>query len=248
MDKLKMNRNMYKHLPKTLELSHYNTCSVVENSGILLGSGCGNATDHAQFVFRCNLAPITPYIKDAGRKTSLTTLNKSILDKRYGGLHRYNLTRFGRALKDYSGYIWIPLHSNLDRIPVTLTAAYLLRIGGLQVLLMNPDHYLGMQNYWTSHGITGFLTTGFYMTMVAIEMCDTVDLYGFWPFNTTGTGNEVNYHYYDDFVGTKAHNFSAEFSVLNKLHHDEIIRINIRKCQNSAVNSNNVSTEKSTKV
>ncbi|XP_006825314.1 alpha-N-acetylneuraminate alpha-2,8-sialyltransferase ST8SIA3-like [Saccoglossus kowalevskii] len=58
---------------------HYNTCTIVGNGGIILGSGCGHDIDSTEYVFRCNVSPLKAYSTDTGSKSNLVTVNKSLL-------------------------------------------------------------------------------------------------------------------------------------------------------------------------
>nr|XP_006825308.1 PREDICTED: alpha-2,8-sialyltransferase 8F-like [Saccoglossus kowalevskii] len=97
---------------------------------------------------------------------------------------------------------------------------------------MHPEHFAKTGKFWNSRGMEQRMTTGFYLTSLAIELCDQVLLYGFWPFTATADGKPVNYHYFDqmDLSTSTAHNFSTEFEVLLQLHEEGIIHLNIDKC------------------
>ncbi|XP_078686084.1 uncharacterized protein LOC144918865 [Branchiostoma floridae x Branchiostoma belcheri] len=56
-------------------IGHYNTCAVVGNSGVLLGSHCGNEIDSKDYVIRMGIPVVRGYENDVGRRTSMTILN-----------------------------------------------------------------------------------------------------------------------------------------------------------------------------
>ena len=72
---------------------------------------------------------------------------------------------------------------------------------------------------------------GFYLVSVAMAACDSVELYGFWPFDEGLQHKHVAYHYYDNMNRSKGvHNFDWEFDVLYKLHMAGALRMHIGPC------------------
>ena len=71
------------------------------------------------------------------------------------------------------------------------------------------------------------------MVSIGIQLCEEIDLYGFWPFPIDHKGNAVLYHYTDDFKWSNdrgRHSYSIEFSHLTKMHKEGITRLHIGKC------------------
>ncbi|CAJ0958670.1 unnamed protein product [Ranitomeya imitator] len=65
---------IFKIFPKDMPYyrSQFKKCAVVGNGGILKNSKCGKEIDNADFVFRCNLPPISDkYVADVGIKTDV---------------------------------------------------------------------------------------------------------------------------------------------------------------------------------
>ncbi|XP_051780325.1 alpha-2,8-sialyltransferase 8F-like isoform X3 [Erpetoichthys calabaricus] len=78
--------SLFQMLPKTFPWSSYlGHCALVGNGGILKGSRCGKQIDKADFVFRMNMPPMTN-TTDVGSKTSMLTLNPSIMKKQANNL------------------------------------------------------------------------------------------------------------------------------------------------------------------
>ncbi|KAI8495064.1 hypothetical protein Bbelb_270500 [Branchiostoma belcheri] len=61
----------------------YKTCSVVGNSGVLRESNCADHIDSADYVFRCNMPPLTDkrHLSHVGTKSNFTTAPMSMLRK-----------------------------------------------------------------------------------------------------------------------------------------------------------------------
>ncbi|XP_019634338.1 PREDICTED: alpha-2,8-sialyltransferase 8F-like [Branchiostoma belcheri] len=78
-------KNIFRFLKESpFKNKRFKTCSVVGNGGILKGSGCGEEIDAAEFVFRCNTAPMDDiYWKDIGNRTHLVTMNPGMVYYRY---------------------------------------------------------------------------------------------------------------------------------------------------------------------
>ncbi len=77
-----------------------------------------------------------------------------------------------------------------------------------------------------------FLFTGFYLATAALELCDEVHLYGFWPFPYTFYSNDlIRYHYFDKVKAKSGtHSMALEFWELWKMHQEGILRLHITPC------------------
>nr|KAF6423936.1 ST8 alpha-N-acetyl-neuraminide alpha-2,8-sialyltransferase 5 [Rousettus aegyptiacus] len=80
-----INQEIFRMFPKDMPYyrSQFKKCAVVGNGGILKNSRCGSEINSADFVFRCNLPPISEkYTMDVGVKTDVVTVNPSIITER----------------------------------------------------------------------------------------------------------------------------------------------------------------------
>nr|XP_034366637.1 alpha-2,8-sialyltransferase 8F isoform X3 [Arvicanthis niloticus] len=155
----------------------YNQCAVVGNGGILNKSLCGAEIDKSDFVFRCNLPPITGSAsKDVGSKTNLVTVNPSIITLKY-----------------------------------------------LRHLAL----------FWRTKGVTAFrLSTGLMIASIAVELCENVKLYGFWPFSKTVEETPLSHHYYDNKLPKHGfHQMPKEYSQMLQLHMRGILKLQFSKCE-----------------
>ncbi|PIK41507.1 ST8 alpha-N-acetyl-neuraminide alpha-2,8-sialyltransferase 6 [Apostichopus japonicus] len=152
---------VYRRLPHNYTVKEYRRCSVVGNSGAILQSRCGQDIDKADFVYRCNAAPIRPFVKDAGEKTNITSFNPSILGKRYHRLtHNDSLTLFLRDMKEYYGIVWASCFSFQAYTTECIQVLCNYTNTENQFVLAHPDHFLRVERFWRSQGFKKRLTSG----------------------------------------------------------------------------------------
>lgn len=235
--------NVSKHLfstfPKESPLTYKSleTCSVVGNGGIMLDKNCGQQIDSAQFVIRCNLPPLTEkYEQHVGKKTDIVTANPSILQLRYHSLRRFR-TPFMDHLNNYKDSILaLPAFAFRGNTPLSLQAVYSLKDFGSPMcpVYFNPRYFRSLHAFWKSRGLKERrLSTGFAMVSLALDLCNSVTLYGFWPFSVDPYDlHYLTNHYYDDRKVKKAyHHMPGEFNQLLKLHRAGVLRIELGPCQ-----------------
>ncbi|XP_071800166.1 alpha-N-acetylneuraminate alpha-2,8-sialyltransferase ST8SIA3-like isoform X1 [Asterias amurensis] len=222
----------------------YKRCSVVGNGGILSYSSCGKEIDQSDYVIRSNLPPLRPHAADAGWKTNLTTMNPSVADHRFNNLKtKADANEFVKVIGDYYGVLWMPCVGSPARIKLCFKAKHTLDRYGVRnpkTSIANPFHYLAIIDFWKSRNMTIFPTTGFYMTHLALTMCEETHLYGFWPFPYrvpdrvtdpwTNTMRNVKYHYFDKIGSNKAHSMNDEFAVLLQMHVMGLLKLHVRDC------------------
>ncbi|XP_071952567.1 alpha-N-acetylneuraminide alpha-2,8-sialyltransferase-like isoform X2 [Antedon mediterranea] len=230
----KLHSQLIKKLPFK---KRYSSCSVVGNSGIILNSSCGKAIDQAEFVFRFNAPPIKPFTNDAGRKTNLTTVNGSLIRKRFRQISDENgTTENGYKFMDYlmqydRAYFLFPGFHEGGSTKLCFGAANLLSKNATladRSLFMRPDNYLAVARFWN---ITSVLSSGFFVVNAALSMCDNVNLYGFWPFYNDYHNRSLPYHYFEIMKMTKkTHHFGEEFQILSDLHRKGVLKMNFDTC------------------
>ncbi|CAH1264035.1 ST8SIA1 [Branchiostoma lanceolatum] len=229
----------------------FNTCSIVGNGGILKGNGCGKEIDASEFVFRCNLAPMdSAYRKDIGEKTSLVTMNPSMLAYRYHafakGSRWFEKSKKDRKafIEDLSVYgdsfIWIGAFFTRTYELVFKTQDVLLEGKAKQkVVIAHPDFVRSVHSFWKENGLkAGRASTGIILVSAASQMCEEVHLYGFWPFHSDRKSRRLTEHYYDNALSTKYHSIPDEFKQLQHLHNTGVLRLTTTACQ-SEINADN---------
>ncbi|XP_043910995.1 alpha-2,8-sialyltransferase 8F-like isoform X2 [Protopterus annectens] len=235
--KVKITKHIFQMLPKTspFKSKNYKLCAVVGNSGFLFNSSCGADIDKADFVFRCNLPGISAkYKADVGNKTDLVTANPSIFKSKYANLDESRkpfadaVTVFGEALLLMTPFTYQSNEISAYRAYFTLKDFQ----SKLTPVFLNSSYLKNLVRFWENRRIREHrLSTGLLLQSMAIELCDEVHLYGFWPFKTDATGRNVSYHYYDEVeVDHSVHVQLYEFLSHLKLHTQGVIRIQLGTC------------------
>uniref|UniRef100_A0A3B4ZHS4 ST8 alpha-N-acetyl-neuraminide alpha-2,8-sialyltransferase 6 n=1 Tax=Stegastes partitus TaxID=144197 RepID=A0A3B4ZHS4_9TELE len=215
-----------RNLESPLSNKTWDTCAVVGSGGILTNSSCGNAIDSAQFVIRCNLPPVdNGYEKDVGIKTDLVTANPSIFVNSYGALmgQRRPLVE---SLRSYgNSLLLLPSFSYTLNTPVSMRVFDTIKDfdSPIRPVFLNPEYFRSLHLFWSSQGIKGQgvqLSTGISMVSLALELCNNVHLYGFWPFSIHPYSlHNLTSHYYDDKRPKRiVHAMPTEFELLLQLH------------------------------
>uniref|UniRef100_A0A8C5MFR2 Uncharacterized protein n=1 Tax=Leptobrachium leishanense TaxID=445787 RepID=A0A8C5MFR2_9ANUR len=209
------------------------SCAVVGNGGILRNSCCGAEIDQADYVFRFNLPPMN-YSDDTGRKTNLVTANPSIVSKRYSRLHERRRP-FMDLVKNYEpAPILMAAFSFPSTTDVIFKVIYTLEEFGSQqkVVYHHPNYLTNLAVYWTEKGlVVRRLSSGFMIVSTALEICDEVTLYGFWPFDQDTNGKPILHHYYDNMSPKRgAHSMPDEFFFYSQMHSKGILKLQVGKC------------------
>uniref|UniRef100_A0A674JNQ8 ST8 alpha-N-acetyl-neuraminide alpha-2,8-sialyltransferase 6 n=1 Tax=Terrapene triunguis TaxID=2587831 RepID=A0A674JNQ8_9SAUR len=212
----------------------YDSCAVVGNGGILHNSGCGPEIDRAQFVIRFNLPPMG-FSEHVGTKSSVITVNPSILVLRYRGLSRWRRP-FVEAMGTYGApLLLIPAFSFIGFTAVSSQALYTLEdFGSLaRAVFMNPEYLAGLDGHWHRRGLRAKrLSSGFMLVNAALELCQHLTLYGFWPFPTDPEGRPLSHHYYDNQPSKPGvHAMPDEFTRYLGMHLQGALRLHLGRCQ-----------------
>ncbi|XP_062993159.1 alpha-N-acetylneuraminide alpha-2,8-sialyltransferase-like [Elgaria multicarinata webbii] len=214
--------------------AHYRHCAVVGSGGILRNSRCGQEIDQADLVVRFNLPPMN-FSEDVGTKTTLMTINPSIIMLRYKNLE-FQRKPFVDALRSYRGALFImPAFSFVDRVDGAYRALYTMKDFGLlqRFFILNPHYLNALTHYWKEKGLQpSRLSSGFVYVNIAFEFCQHVTLYGFWPFLYDLDSQPILHHYYDHVMPMhKRHFMCCEFSRYLGMHAQGALRLQLGKCQ-----------------
>lgn len=229
----KINEELHDMLPEDFPWSKQpiSHCAVVGSGGILKNSSCGREIDTADYVIRFNMAPIND--SDVGLKTDLLTINPSQLT-RYKNLKSNPGPLVERVSVYGNSSIIVPAfaYSYHTRVCVD-TLKVLQSIRPQQHMVFFSTSYLkNLAGFWKRQGLKAVrLSTGFMLINVALEVCDHVHVYGFWPFDTNLEQQEIPHHYFDN-VGPKhgVHAMPIEFLNLLKLHSQGALTLHLQPC------------------
>ncbi|XP_054024720.1 alpha-N-acetylneuraminide alpha-2,8-sialyltransferase-like [Dryobates pubescens] len=232
---LKVSNGLMEILPEKSPflLPLYESCAVVGNGGILRNSSCGSKIDAHQFVIRFNL-PSVNFPEDVGRKSSIVTVNPSILHKRFRGLNGRRLP-FVKAAASY-GETWflIPAFSYPGGTEASYRAVYALLDSASQshAFFFHPHYLSALSKYWHDHGFhTRRLSSGFMLVNAALELCQHITLYGFWPFSLHPDGHSLPHHYYDNVLpDRRLHIMPKEFTYYVDMHFHGVLQLHVGRC------------------
>ncbi|XP_048859102.1 alpha-2,8-sialyltransferase 8F-like [Brienomyrus brachyistius] len=213
----------------------FKTCSVVGNGGVLVNSSCGEEIDSAQFVIRCNLPPLDKgYKRDVGNKTNLVTSNPSILMDKFGSLMELRRPFVERLGTFGDSLVLFPTFSYGQNTAVSLRALYTVQDfrSPARPVFLNPEYLRNLARFWRTKGLKRRLSTGIMMVSLALELCDEVNLYGFWPYPQHPRDcRSLTNHYYDDVKSRRnVHAMPEEFNQLLQLYKLGVVKLHLEEC------------------
>ncbi|XP_040597499.1 alpha-2,8-sialyltransferase 8E isoform X1 [Mesocricetus auratus] len=215
--------------------SQFKKCAVVGNGGILKDSGCGKEINSADFVFRCNLPPISgEYATDVGEKTDVVTVNPSIIIDRFHKLEKWRRPFF-KVLQIYkNASVLLPAFYTVRNTLVSFRVKYLLDDFGSQqqVYFFHPLYLSSVSRYWLSLGVRAKrISTGLILVTAALELCEEVHLFGFWAFPMNPSGFHITHHYYDNVKPKPGfHAMPSEIFAFLHLHSRGILHVHTGTC------------------
>lgn len=182
---------------------HCSQCALVSSSGQMLKAGIGDEIDKIACVIRMNNAPTVGYEKDVGSRTSLRVVSHTSVPL----LVKNELYYFQQSA-DTTYVIWGP-ERNMRQDGQGRTYNTLLKIAKkypnvrIYAVTREKIQYCDtvFQNETGKNRMkTGaFLSTGFFTMILAIDMCDSISVYGMIDDNYCSRANlsAVPYHYYE---------------------------------------------------
>ncbi|KAM8966652.1 alpha-2,8-sialyltransferase 8F [Pelodytes ibericus] len=230
--------DIYRMLPKSQPFMGipFKQCAVVGNGGMLTNSGCGAEIDQADFVFRCNLPPIWGNVTaDVGNKSNLVTINPSIIALKYGRLNHMK-TAFLNNLTSYGySFLLLPAFSYSSNTAISFEVHRTLKKyqAKQRAIFFHPNYLKSLAQFWKGRGVRAYrLSTGLMITSAAIELCEDVKLYGFWPFSKNLDGKPISHHYYDNQLPKPGfHAMPKEFYQVLQLHYKGVLKLQVGECE-----------------
>ncbi|RMC04934.1 hypothetical protein DUI87_18110 [Hirundo rustica rustica] len=219
-----------------LSVYPFKNCAVVGNGGILKNSSCGAEIDSSDFVFRCNLPPTTGNIsKDVGNKTNLVTVNPSIIAQKYNKLNEKK-TEFLENIAVYGdAFLLLPAFSFRSNTATSFKVYHTLKEfkATQRAIFFHPTYLKSLAQFWRTKGVKAYrLSSGFMITSAALELCENVKLYGFWPFSKSTEKMPISHHYYDNQLPKPGfHAMPKEYYQILQLHGKGILKLQFGKCE-----------------
>ncbi|XP_053304231.1 alpha-2,8-sialyltransferase 8E isoform X1 [Spea bombifrons] len=228
---------VFKIFPKEMPYSRsqFKKCAVVGNGGILKNSKCGKEIDSADFVFRCNLPPVSEkYADDVGKKTDVVTINPSIITERFHKLEKWRRPFF-EVLQEYeNASLLLPAFYNTRNTDVSIRVKYVLDDFESQqaVYYFHPLYLINVSRFWLTQGIRAKrVSSGLILVTAALELCEEVHLYGFWGFPMDPSGIFITHHYYDNVKPRPGfHAMPSEIFTFIHMHSRGILRVHTGTC------------------
>uniref|UniRef100_A0A8C5M4F9 Alpha-2,8-sialyltransferase 8E n=1 Tax=Leptobrachium leishanense TaxID=445787 RepID=A0A8C5M4F9_9ANUR len=232
-----INSEIFKIFPKEMPYyrSQFKKCAVIGNGGILKNSRCGKEIDNADFVFRCNLPPISEkYIDDVGKKTDVVTINPSIITDRFNKLEKWRRPFF-EVLQEYeNASLLLPAFYNTRNTDVSIRVKYVLDDFESQqaVYYFHPLYLINVSRFWLTQGVRAKrVSSGLILVTAALELCEEVHLYGFWGFPMNPSGIFITHHYYDNVKPRPGfHAMPSEIFNFIHMHSKGILRVHTGSC------------------
>nr|BAC37354.1 unnamed protein product [Mus musculus] len=171
-----IDQEIFKMFPKEMPYyrSQFKKCAVVGNGGILKNSGCGKEINSADFVFRCNLPPISGiYTTDVGEKTDVVTVNPSIIIDRFHKLEKWRRPFFSVLQRYENASVLLPAFYNVRNTLVSFRVKYMLDDfqSRQPVYFFHPQYLSSVSRYWLSLGVRARrISTGLILVTAALEL------------------------------------------------------------------------------
>ncbi|XP_072310691.1 alpha-N-acetyl-neuraminyl-2,3-beta-galactosyl-1,3-N-acetyl-galactosaminide alpha-2,6-sialyltransferase isoform X2 [Eucyclogobius newberryi] len=178
-------------------------CALVSSSGQMLGAAVGEEIDTNECVIRMNNAPTVGYEEDVGSRTTVRVVSHTSVPLLIKNQHYYfrqsaNTTYVfwgpdRNMRQDGKGRVFNALVKIAKKYPrAKIYAVTREKIQYCDNVFQNETGKNRMK--------TGaFLSTGFFTMILALDMCDSIDVYGMIDNNYCSRANHsvVPYHYYE---------------------------------------------------
>ncbi|GAV76831.1 Glyco_transf_29 domain-containing protein [Cephalotus follicularis] len=203
--------------------TRYNSCAVVGNSGILLGTEYGGLIDNHEFVIRLNNARVGTFESKVGSKTNVSFINSNILHlcARRPGCHCHP---YGIHVPIVM-YICQPVHfldytvcSSSHQAPLLVTDPRFDVLCSRIVKYYSVKRFVegtnkSLDEWGSAHDGSMFhYSSGMQAIMLALGICDKVSIFGF------GKLASAKHHYHtNQKAELQLHDYEAEYDFYRDL-------------------------------
>ncbi|XP_077398792.1 alpha-N-acetyl-neuraminyl-2,3-beta-galactosyl-1,3-N-acetyl-galactosaminide alpha-2,6-sialyltransferase [Vanacampus margaritifer] len=182
---------------------HFNQCALISSSGQMRGSGLGADIDQIPCVIRMNDAPTAGYEADVGGRTSVRVVSHTSVPRLLKDRHRY----FREAAN--TAYVFWGPDRNMRTDGKGAVFNALRKMAGqypsARLYAMTPERVRlcddVFQNETGKNRIKSgaYLSTGFFTMILAMKMCDHIQVFGMVNADYCRWANRsaAPYHYYD---------------------------------------------------
>lgn len=182
---------------------HCKDCAFVSSSGQMLKAGKGNEIDKLECVIRMNNAPTVGYEDDVGTKTSLRVVSHTSVPLILKNETYYFEQSVGtvyvvwgpekKMRQDGKGRTFNALQKAAKKFPHA--KIYMLTREKVQYCDGLFQNETGKNRMLSG----AYLSTGFFTMVLAMEMCDSIHVYGMISYDYCSQANHtaVPYHYYE---------------------------------------------------
>ncbi|XP_066284214.1 alpha-2,8-sialyltransferase 8B-like [Branchiostoma lanceolatum] len=231
--------NVHCRTDHSTSIGHYNTCAVVGNSGILLGSRCGAEIDSKDYVIRIDIPVVRGYEKDVGRRTSMTIFNLNTPKRLQKSSRFKNRTQdvYESRLRDIGGTTLVTDKKARHKITSVSRKFHLpFSLYTVKGSLRRGTSPLASRLAGRKMGAS--LTTGLVTVLMMTTFCDHPYLYGFFPFQKDANNIPIPYHYYPgDYIkpieqnAGGHHHMTREYNFIRNLHMQGVLKLQVGPCE-----------------
>ncbi|RXN20791.1 alpha-2,8-sialyltransferase 8F-like protein [Labeo rohita] len=181
---------------------------------------------------RFNLAYVND--SDVGLKTDLITINPSQIQREFKNLQKNPDPLVERVSVYGNASLAMPAFAYTFCTALSVSVLKVLHPVRPQqpVVFFSPTYLRTLDRFWKGRGLKEVrLSSGFILISTALELCENVHVYGFWPFSNDLQDNPVPYHYYDQLSPHHyMHAMPKEFVRLLQLHSKGALTLHLQPC------------------
>ncbi|XP_078694712.1 CMP-N-acetylneuraminate-poly-alpha-2,8-sialyltransferase-like isoform X2 [Branchiostoma floridae x Branchiostoma belcheri] len=226
-----------------LPIGHYNTCAVVGNGGVLLGSRCGAEIDSMDYVIRIDLPVLRGFEEDVGGRTNMTILNLKTPRRLAESSHFENrsLDVYESRLQDVKDSVLLGDYRARRKIMETLPV-YKLPFSVVITENKLRKGVMPLASKIAGRSMKKTPTIGLVSVLMMTSFCDHAYIYGFFPFFKDKNNVAVPYHYFpNDNVNSDRnpplmndfdalHNVDQEYDFHRELHRRGAVKMQLGPC------------------